>query len=81
MCNIFENTSVSRRKYGLQRQLDAQLLKRKKDEATHALSVITYDQYRNKFNTYLYHNRNKRNDPRVAQARKKHFEWLSVDRP
>ena|SRR5688572_21394209 len=77
----FEKAYTSRQKYGIQRQLDTQLLRRKKDEAVHVLSVVTYDQYRNKFNTYLYHNRKKWNDPRVAQARQKHFEWINVDRP
>ena len=34
-----------------------------------------------KFKTYLWHNANKQNDPLVIQARKKHFDWISVDDP
>ena len=79
--NTFEKTYTSKQKYGIQRQLDAQLLRKKKDEATHALSIITYERYRNKFNTYLYHNRKKQNIPCVVQARNKYFEWMCVNRP
>ena len=77
----FKNAYIARQKYGLQRQLDAQLLRRKKDEAAHVLSVVTYEQYRNKFNTYLNQNWKKQNDPLVVAAQKKHFSWISVSRP
>ena len=78
---VFEKEAARRRNYGFQRQFQDQELKKKKDEASHELSLITEKLYREKFKTYLWHNANKRYQPQVVQARNKHFNWISVDNP